>query len=138
MWSIVIIYTLFFSYLKSRQLALQQNELNARLTNLEDQVKKEFESKKHDLLPADRERLSGFQLAQNVSVTLEAMQRDLEVLVEEVNSTSSEVDDPTASVISALNYHLAALQNLDQKSEDLKLKMASVENMFNLTKKNFK
>ena len=75
--------------------------------------------------------MTGYNIAEGINEHLEKMSLDLEILVKEINTNSnSNKEDPTNSIINTLNYHLAAIQNIEEKADDLDKKINEIEQIF--------
>ncbi|KAK4692153.1 nuclear pore complex protein Nup62, partial [Lecanoromycetidae sp. Uapishka_2] len=81
----------------------------------------------------DQERERTYQLANKLSERLDDMGKDLGNMIEEINDASStlskhsKADDPLTQVVRVLNSHLTQLQQIDQGTAALTLKVKEAQ-----------
>jgi nuclear pore complex protein Nup62 len=134
----------------------KQSELDQMLKQLETDVRKLWQDHQRTVQPADEERESCYQLAQNVDAQLGTMHDTLKELIDKINEAQrpsharnpgehdddaaaltaayddeDELDDPVSDIISILNGHLEALLEIDHDSNILQAKIHDSQQQLN-------
>ncbi|KAL8950320.1 MAG: hypothetical protein Q9222_003643 [Ikaeria aurantiellina] len=110
-----------------------QNELEAWLDRYEKDVDQMISNQGDSFHGPDLERERTYQLAEKLSARLDEMGKDLGSMIEEINDASSSLnknakpDDPLSQVVRVLNSHLTQLQQIDQGTAALQLKVAAAQ-----------
>ncbi|XP_012666813.1 nucleoporin-62 C-terminal-like protein [Otolemur garnettii] len=97
---------------------LQQKELEAMLTPLEDSMKDQngLAYPQHE-----DEREKTYKLAENIDIQLKRMGQDLKELIDRLNAFGNPVDpnDPLQQICKIMNMHMDSMQWIDQNSVPL-------------------
>lgn len=113
----------------------QQEELNLILDNYEKQIKEVFDESnlQQPMQAADEQREKAYGLAENLNCQLDDVNRNLNVMVEEINkmgnakqATNNDDDDVVTQIVQILNSHLSSLQWIDTHSVQLQNKIQEV------------
>ncbi|KAL8713196.1 MAG: hypothetical protein Q9220_002717 [cf. Caloplaca sp. 1 TL-2023] len=110
-----------------------QDELEAWLDRYEKEVDQMISNQGDSFHGPDLERERTYQLAEKLSTRLDEMGKDLGSMIEEINDASSSLnknakpDDPLSQVVRVLNSHLTQLQQIDQGTAALQLKVAAAQ-----------
>lgn len=115
----------------------QQEELDSILDTYEKQIKEVFDENnlQQPMQPADVQREKAYGLAEGLNNQLDDVNRNLNVMVEEINKMgssqqiSSDEDDVVGQIVQILNSHLSSLQWIDSNSIELQNKIQEVSKL---------
>ncbi|KAI7894248.1 Nsp1-like C-terminal region-domain-containing protein [Mucor mucedo] len=118
----------------------QQEELNAILDTYEKQIMEVFDESnlQQPMQPADVQRERAYGMAESLNAQLDDVNRNLNVMVEEINkmgssqqlsTTDENDDDVVGQIVQILNSHLSSLQWIDTHSIDLQNKIQEVSKL---------
>lgn len=115
----------------------QQEELNAILDTYEKQIEQVFDESnlQQPMQPADVQRERAYGMAESLNAQLDDVNRNLNVMVEEINKMgssqqiSTDDEDVVGQIVQILNSHLSSLQWIDTHSIELQNKIKEVSKL---------
>jgi nuclear pore complex protein Nup62 len=117
----------------------QQTELSSILNEYEEKILELANGSNNDprgkLNPADEERESAYNTAENLNKQLDDLGNTLSDMIKEINSTKGGVEDDDSDentigqIVKILNRHLCSLQWIDQSTTELGLQIQELSRL---------
>jgi nuclear pore complex protein Nup62 len=116
----------------------QQKELNSILDEYDKKIRPLVEGSANDprgkMNPADEERESAYNTAENLNKQLDDLGNTLSDMIKEINSTKGAEDDDDdentiGQIVKILNRHLCSLQWIDQSTTELGLQIQELSRL---------